>query len=70
MRFCVFLLVLWCVGPFGFEEQPVLPETDDMVYLEGGAFDSYPDVTPGPYGNHWKANQQPEYSVRSPPLYG
>ena len=34
---CVFLLgVVGCVGPFGFEERHT--ETDDMVYLEGGAF--------------------------------
>ena len=71
MRFCVFLLgVVGCVGPFGFEEQPVLPETDDMVYLEGGAFlMGYPDVTPGPYGNHWKANQQPEHPVEVSSFY-
>ena len=67
----MFLLgVVGCVGPFGFEEQPVLPETDDMVYLEGGAFlMGYPDVTPGPYGNHWKANQQPEHPVEVSSFY-
>lgn len=53
-----------CVAPFDFEQEPQVPDPERMVFLEGGAFlMGQPDVTPGPYGNHWKANQQPEHSV-------
>ena len=58
------LLSVGCVQPFGFESVPAESSSDQMVRLEGGSFlMGYPDSTPGPYGNHWKANQQPEHPV-------
>lgn len=64
----VFLCSVSCVSPFEFESKASTVAVESMVFLEEGSFlMGYPDVTPGPYGNHWKVNQQPEHivSVRS-----
>ncbi len=36
----------------------------ETTYLMG-----YPDIDPGPYGNHWKASAQPQHEVTIEPFY-
>ena len=36
----------------------------DTTYLMG-----YPDIDPGPYGNHWKAYSKPQHEVTIAPFY-
>ena len=70
MRWMLPLLSLGCVSPFEFLSDSVKSDGEGMVYLEGGSFlMGYPDLTPGPYGNHWKVNQQPEHPVELSSFY-
>jgi len=68
-----FLWILFsagCIAPYSFEEDPQAPDLEQMVLLDGGSFlMGYPESTPGPYGNHWKANQQPEHPVELSSFY-
>ena len=58
------LLLTGCILPYGFESDSQDSSSEGMVFLEEGDFVmGYPDLEPGPYGNHWKVNQQPEHWV-------
>ena len=69
-RVILLLLCTACMKPFGFESEVQAPVTDEMVRLDGGDFlMGYPDIQPGPYGNAWKVNQQPEHPVTVDTFY-
>ena len=70
MRWLWLIGMAACVSPFDFASEPAQGNEEGMILLESGTFlMGYPDLTPGPYGNHWKVNQQPEHRVTLSAFY-
>jgi len=64
MLLLVSLGLTGCVDAFDWSSQSPSADLDSMIWLEGGTFTmGYPELPPGPYGNHWKENQQPAHEV-------